>query len=193
LKGTGQVSHTWLESNVSLLARAIRGNTPDGVQQFVSYQRGLGTSIFTKILGQAFGTGFHEIVRDSYLSIAANWTPQDEIYLFGFSRGAYIVRVLANLICDHGLISRYGREGNNPTVVKKDAVSTGKSLTPAGTKTPPRWLAILKETNHLHHGVGITFLGVWDTVRSIGPISYWCTRKYYSADLPKTVQYAFHA
>ena len=60
---------------------------------------------FTAILGLATGYGLDDKVLQSYLFLVRNYEPGDQIYLFGFSRGAYTVRVLAGLIHKVGLIA----------------------------------------------------------------------------------------
>ena len=51
-------------------------------------------------------------VRDAYVFLMKNFEPEDKVFLFGFSRGAYTVRALASLLHMYGLISR----GNEPLV-----------------------------------------------------------------------------
>ena len=60
---------------------------------------------FTAILGLATGYGLDDNVLASYQFLVHNYQEGDQIYLFGFSRGAYTVRVLAGLIHKIGLIS----------------------------------------------------------------------------------------
>jgi uncharacterized protein (DUF2235 family) len=63
--------------------------------------------------GGALGMGIDHKIQDAYRFLCMNYEPDDEIYLFGFSRGAYLVRCLAGLIyttwkVNHEESSRYG-------------------------------------------------------------------------------------
>ena len=92
------------------ISRAIRAETSDGIQQVVYYQAGVGTGISLKdrLLGGAIGAGLAENIREAYSFIANNWAPGDEIFLIGFSRGAYTARSVADLIGVMGLLTKAG-------------------------------------------------------------------------------------
>ena len=89
------------DTNVARLARAIHGSQhTGGTFQIVLYIRGVGTTglkIETWVEG-AIGLGIDENIRSAYQFIAQNYVPGDEIFLFGFSRGAFTARSLAGLI-----------------------------------------------------------------------------------------------
>lgn len=96
------------DTNVALLARSIHGSPQeDGALQIVVYLRGVGTTgvKLEDLIAGAVGIGVDENIRSAYQFIAQNYVPGDEIYLFGFSRGAFTVRSLAALItaCGHSL------------------------------------------------------------------------------------------
>src|SRR5690348_14290662 len=77
-------------TNVTKLARAVLPRAPDGVEQVVIYHDGVGTKGgLDKFTGGAFGDGIEDNVRALYRSILYNYVPGDELYLFGFSRGAF--------------------------------------------------------------------------------------------------------
>src|SRR6201996_5860034 len=103
-------------SNVLKLYRCLRKTAKTTPHQIVFYDPGVGTLArvnpwlkwtqdFEAILGLATGYGLDDKVLQSYLFLARNYQEGDQIYLFGFSRGAYTVRVLAGLIHKVGLIS----------------------------------------------------------------------------------------
>src|SRR5579859_651500 len=71
-----------------------------------------GVKVITKLLGMAFGYGLPADVRDAYIFLLNNFESGDQIFLFGFSRGAFTVRVLASMLHMYGLIPR----GNEPLV-----------------------------------------------------------------------------
>ena len=58
----------------------------------------------TRMMGQAFGAGLDQDIRDAYLFIVNNFEPDDRLFLFGFSRGAYTARAVASLLRMYGLI-----------------------------------------------------------------------------------------
>lgn len=87
------------ETNVALLARSVHATQDTGgIMQVVLYLRGVGTSgLQTEVLIEgAIGLGIDENIRSAYMFIAQNYLPGDEIFLFGFSRGAYTARSLAD-------------------------------------------------------------------------------------------------
>lgn len=94
-------------SNIVQLAKAVDAEDIDGVQQIVFYDKGLGTSgLLDKYTGGMFGEGIDINIQELYADLALNYDDGDEIYLFGFSRGAYTVRSLAGMIHAAGLVRR---------------------------------------------------------------------------------------
>lgn len=80
----------------------------DGVPQLVFYDPGIGATgnFVDRLRGGAFGSGIDQNIQELYAFLAMNYTPGDEIMLFGYSRGAYTVRSLAGLIHEAGLVRR---------------------------------------------------------------------------------------
>ena len=145
-------------TNVVRLASALRNRTADGVPQIVYYDEGVGThGPIDKIFAGAMGAGLDFNVREAYRFLAGNYEAGDEIYLFGFSRGAYTVRSLAGMIGLAGLLGRrqitevaeayelYRREKH------RNAAPAVAFRSKHGTRVPP-----------------ITLLGCWDTVGALG-------------------------
>src|SRR3954453_16823419 len=109
---------TWKDSesgdayrNVSRLAWAIMpADTRGGasIPQIVFYQSGVGSEgdLFNRLSGGGVGLGLSRNVRDAYAFICKNYSEGDEIFLFGFSRGAYTARSVAGLIGYAGLLQR---------------------------------------------------------------------------------------
>lgn len=97
-------------SNVSRLGWAIKETSRDGIPQVVNYQAGVGTSggRFSRIVGGATGQGLKENIREAYTYVATNWRQGDEIFLLGFSRGAFTARSVGGLIGSLGLLTRKG-------------------------------------------------------------------------------------
>lgn len=113
--GTGQDGGARPEQRVSNIYKMYRVSRDhadtaiDPSQQVVFYDPGLGTDIGTtartgpvrfiqKLLGSVTGAGIKRNIADCYEFIVNHYQPGDRIYLFGFSRGAYTVRSLANLL-----------------------------------------------------------------------------------------------
>ncbi|MBU0498441.1 MAG: DUF2235 domain-containing protein [Gammaproteobacteria bacterium] len=75
-------------------------------RQIAFYQDGVGTQSFKffKVLGGAFGLGLNANLREMYAFLVHNFKIGDEIYLLGFSRGAFTVRALAYLLAHDGIV-----------------------------------------------------------------------------------------
>ena len=148
------------DTNVSRLARAIHGSQQtSGVLQVVLYLRGVGTTglkLETLIEGVT-GIGVDDNIRSAYQFIAQNYLPGDEIYLFGFSRGAFTVRSLAGLITACGILMRQSL-GSLPDAWEYYRTDKPHSPTTFATNYGVQ----------CHTDMAITFLGVWDTVGSLG-------------------------
>jgi uncharacterized protein (DUF2235 family) len=145
--------------------------TPTRPDQITLYDPGVGTGMLDKFAGGAFGLGISENIKDGYEFLVANWeSPDDEIYLFGFSRGAYTVRSLAGLIGFVGFIDSKDRK-------LVDEAYELYRLKPKidGKKHPPDPKAVAryedfrrKHVADARAEVPIHFIGVWDTVGALG-------------------------
>jgi uncharacterized protein (DUF2235 family) len=78
----------------------------DNVIQKRYYDRGVGTGVTDSLSGGGFGYGLEVNVREAYNWLVDNYNDGDEIYIFGFSRGAYTARSLVGLIAACGLVKR---------------------------------------------------------------------------------------
>src|SRR5262244_1953793 len=87
------------------LQRLIKPKATDGTLQEVFYHDGVGNDggIVERLLGGAIGLGLKKIVQACYEFIVNKFNPGDEIYIFGFSRGAYAARALAGMIGASGI------------------------------------------------------------------------------------------
>ncbi len=105
--GTWQQLASPSPSNIIKLAQTVKPIASDGTPQIVFYDEGIGTdSQATKLMGGVTGLGIDRNIQDGYRFLSLNYVPGDEIYLFGFSRGAYTVRSLAGMIYCSGLQDR---------------------------------------------------------------------------------------
>lgn len=148
-------------TNVSRLAWAIKPtDTRDGkdIAQIVFYQSGVGSEgdFFEKVGGGGVGLGLSRNVRDAYAFICNNYFDGDEIFLFGFSRGAYTARSVGGLIGYAGLIGKQDLDRFND-------LWTGYRLRDKVDHPDPR-----PQFAKRHASVRIKCIGVWDTVGSLG-------------------------
>src|SRR5579863_8844198 len=102
--GTGNAGNKLNGTNVWRLYEAVDRTRPAAgsgrPEQITFYDDGVGTQDFKllKLLAGATGYGLDRNVTQLYADLIRNFDPGDRIYLFGFSRGAFTVRVLANLL-----------------------------------------------------------------------------------------------
>jgi uncharacterized protein (DUF2235 family) len=165
--------------------------------------------IFVKYGGGAFGWGLNDKVKEAYQFLCMSYQPGDEIYLFGFSRGAYTARSVAGMIRKCGII-------DDPT---EDRINTAfKLYRKAGRANAPDQPKILKERKALSprfatsqrdlewRGSGelvkLAYLGVFDTVGArgmppsiLGPLATaWNSQyKFHDMALSSLVKSARHA
>lgn len=101
--GTGNAASSFWRTNVWRMFQAVN---LAGDQQVARYDDGVGTSSFLPlaIIGGAFGYGLKRSVIDLYEFVCRNYSAGDRIYVFGFSRGAFTVRVLIAFILQQGLV-----------------------------------------------------------------------------------------
>jgi uncharacterized protein (DUF2235 family) len=136
---------------------------------------------FSAIMGLATGYGLDDNVLAAYAFLVHTWQPGDQIYLFGFSRGAYTVRVLAGLIHKIGLITpeQANLAGSGLIAYKQFSSDEApklrekfKSFTDAGAveeALPPSPFDNAAQFARIttSRAPTIRFVGVWDTVASV--------------------------
>jgi uncharacterized protein (DUF2235 family) len=176
-------------TNVLKLARAIKPVAGDDVPQQVFYDWGIGAD-HDKFIGGVTGRGIHKNIMDDYRYIVQNYSPGDEIFLFGFSRGAYTVRCLCGLINNCGILKR-------PSARLIEAAfdhykKPGPAFAPDGEKS------VEFRKAHAHPSREVHFVGVWDTVGALGiPLTFLglMERKdeFYDTKIGRNVRFARHA
>lgn len=174
-------------TNVSRLAWAIKPVDDRGgkeIPQIVFYQSGVGSEgdIFDKIKGGGLGLGLSRNVRDAYTFICNNYCDGDDVFLFGFSRGAYTARSVGGLIGYAGLL---GKNDLDRFMQLWDGYRTSSKDKP--NEFPGR-----------HKNVEIQCIGVWDTVGSLGipgtlGLPFRDYYKFHDTNLGVHVKFAFHA
>ena len=86
--------------------RTCAGRAADGSDVVLFYDQGVGTDWFSRLLGGGVGAGLSDNVRDAYHFLGHNFVPGSDIYLFGFSRGAYTARSLCGFLKAAGLLDK---------------------------------------------------------------------------------------
>jgi uncharacterized protein (DUF2235 family) len=150
-------------TNVTKLALAVLPEAPGGKQQKTSYHRGVGTRRRERIRGGALGFGLSRDVCDVYRSLVQSFEPGDDIFFFGFSRGAFIARSTAGLVRNAGIL----RPEHADRIDEAYALyrNRSKSTHPSGFEATLFRSSYSRETR-------IRFIGVWDTVGALGiPLS----------------------
>lgn len=105
--GTWQSLDNDWPTNVQRIAQFVRPTAQDGTTQTLYYDPGVGLkNALDRVAGGAFGIGLDGEIEEAYSFLSMNYEIDDEIYLFGFSRGAYTVRSLAGLIRCCGIVRR---------------------------------------------------------------------------------------
>ena len=187
--GTGNSSASVWRTNVWRMYEALDLSTSD---QLALYDNGVGTSMFRPlaVLGGGFGWGLKRNVRDLYVFACRNYRPlvqrpepqesqpADRIYALGFSRGAFTIRVLVDLIGHQGLITGVtGRElDRRAKWAYREYRRQFKSR--LSIVSLFRWLRDLavhvievgkpRYDNATNERATVTFMGLWDTVDAYG-------------------------
>jgi uncharacterized protein (DUF2235 family) len=90
----------------SFRKKGISGLVFDGYEYIVYYDKGVGTGFMDRIKGGVTGVGLDKNIREAYRFLSNWYRPGDEIYVFGFSRGAYTARSLCGYVQAIGLLRR---------------------------------------------------------------------------------------
>ncbi|MEV7689797.1 DUF2235 domain-containing protein [Streptomyces bungoensis] len=155
--GTWNFADQPSKTNVSKVALAVRPGGAGGEDQRVYYHSGVGTSRWEHLRGGAFGVGLSRNVIDAYRFLVATYEPGDELFLFGFSRGAFTVRSLAGLVRNCGIVRReHAGRVQDAWNLYRDRIEM-----PNGTASTLFRRSYARETE-------IRFIGVWDTVGALG-------------------------
>jgi uncharacterized protein (DUF2235 family) len=165
------------DTNVVRLVQSLERRSG---QQIVYYDPGVGTlpepgvlthvaKRISEIFGLAFGVGLVGKIERAYAFLMRNWQPDDRVFLFGFSRGAYTARALAALLHMFGLLAP-SHENLLPYVMR-----LFRSSRHIDRKDAQIWRLSAQFRNTFARDAGVEhrrfhvhFVGVWDTVSSVG-------------------------
>ena len=207
LDGTSNKYDAAYPTNVVMMHKSIAEEDDNGIQQTTYYDEGVGTDVGQHVLGGALGFGLMNNILQAYEHLCRNYQTGDEIYIFGFSRGAYTARSFAGLIrlcsiidvkkieqelkqakefyekrllkdeTNLGQLNAW-RQKNCPLVCANDEDRKFRSNTIQGKQQTPD---IVK----------IRYIGVWDTVKTIGVNAN--KYKWHDHSLSPHVEFARHA
>ena len=220
---------TWNSPTMTQPTHVVRlfQKTRSSNAQHTQYFEGVGTGAHTaaglgkalmKFGGGAFGWGLNENIKKAYAALCEQYEAGDQIYIFGFSRGAYTARSLAGMIRKCGILSDptadninaafrlYRKPGieNHPDALR--ILQSRRVLSPrfATSRADMDWRSVTPwQTDPAQmHQVDIAYLGIWDTVGALGipapllgPVANLWNNKYRFHDtlLSSMVKSARHA
>ncbi len=147
-------------TNVYKLARAIKTEGDDGKPQRFHYEAGVGTRRFERLRGGGLGFGLSRNVRSCYRFLARCYEPGDELFFFGFSRGAFTARSTVGLIRNCGILR--AEEVDRVDEAYRLYRNRADDAHPTGRE------AELFRRQYSHPDPRIDFVGVFDTVGALG-------------------------
>jgi uncharacterized protein (DUF2235 family) len=179
-------------TNVVRLGYRVAKRDAAGVPQIVYYDQGVGTgNSIDRLTGGAIGQGLDDNIYDAYRFLVCNYEPGDQLYFFGFSRGAFTARSVVGMARKCGILAaKHARQYVGATALYRD---------PDRPSDPG---PVQFRTEYCCYGnadLAVKFIGVWDTVGALGiPLRglRWLTKEKYSfhdTELSGAVQNACHA
>jgi uncharacterized protein (DUF2235 family) len=203
------------QTNVVITAESATSYAPDGTAQVIFYDEGVGTAKGQKFRGGIFGKGVIENLSDGYRFLIFNYKPGDEIFVFGFSRGAYTARSFVGLLSTCGIL--LPREASRATEAielyqERDLSEAFKAKAMRFRSQYSAQVCVSDEENTWRirnmagyeakpaHRLQVSYVGVWDTVGSLGvPARYFIARwtnrehRFHDPSLSPFVKSARHA
>lgn len=192
-KDRGKIVLTNVERLYRLLdTQGVDATTGKLIPQVSYYDTGVGTgySWYDKYMGGATGAGIDKNIQDAYKFIMWNYEPGDEIFLFGFSRGAYTARSVGGFIRTCGVLKPQHLH------LVEEAYQLYRDKTGL---THPESHMMESFKKCYSYTPRIRFIGVWDTVGSLGiPLHFYQIfnkgkYEFHDVTLSKIVDYAYHA
>jgi uncharacterized protein (DUF2235 family) len=150
---------TWDSSGKNTNVFQIFKALPTTATQFPFYDDGVGANgiLIEKLLGGAFGTGLWQKIKNGYTQVAHLYEQGDDIFLFGFSRGAYTARSLAGMIAVAGLPTKNFDNDLVEQAFHAYRDRDDRAMVLSGLKD-----------KYAMFDAKIRMVGVWDTVGSLG-------------------------
>jgi uncharacterized protein (DUF2235 family) len=202
--GTWQRLYAGALTNVALTARSVATRDTHGNPQIVYYSEGVGASLSGLSLWQGMtGDDLDDNLLEAWLFLNLNYEPGDQVYLFGFSRGAYTVRSLAGLLRKIGILRRAHVDKARDALdiyrareIAADSAETERFRIAHSIAWPRLSAPFTAPPCDLR----VRYLGLWDTVGALGiprllPIQIGLNKGYEFHDtaLSRSVEFARHA
>ena len=188
-----QENGKYCQTNVVKMANALSPKSNDGISQLLYYDTGIGSEgdLIQRVFDGATGTGISENILQAYRFIINNYEPGDELFFFGFSRGAFTVRSLSGLIRNSGILK----------IENLDQVQRAyKIYHSRRPEYQPREIeaTLFRKTFAIEETTKIKFVGVWDTVGALGNpllLNGYLSRlnQFHDTELSSRIMNAFHA
>ncbi|MEW6437783.1 MAG: DUF2235 domain-containing protein [Pseudomonadota bacterium] len=216
-----QLGNPWVyPTNVVLTAQSIEPRGADDTSQIIHYDQGVGTAFATRYVGGVFGFGVMGTIQAAYTFLVLNYEVGDDIFVFGFSRGAFTARAFIGMIRSVGILRRADAEQIYLAVStykkrKKNEDHDASKFLKFRLEHAPQVCMDKAEDDwrcRNQHGyvsgsnpiLKIRYLGLWDTVESVGiaqgllapwiDINKWLgIGQFFDADLSDLVVKARHA
>lgn len=202
--GTWQRLYEGVLTNVALTARSIAPRDAKGNPQIVFYSEGVGASLSGLSMWQGMtGDDLDDHLLEAWLFINLNYEPGDQLYLFGFSRGAYTVRSLAGMLRKIGILRRAHVDKADMAldIYRNQKIGADSDETDRFRRAHCiAWPRLSAPFTEPPVDLRIRYLGVWDTVGQLGiprvlPFAVGINEQYQFHDtaLSRSVQAARHA
>jgi uncharacterized protein (DUF2235 family) len=165
------------ETNVRLFHDSVtEGTAPDGVEQIRKYYRGVGTNWFGRVTAGALGLGVSRTMMQAFKDLSGLYEDGDQVFILGFSRGAYTARALTGVIARIGLLQpahaqRAGRP-DDPNLGPDDPLLVAYQHWTQRPRDAAERRHLQEAADDFRAAYGrparVAFLGVWDTVGALG-------------------------
>jgi len=152
--GTGQEGGVGANTNIYKLFNMIEDRTE---RQVAFYDRGLGTGIH-KVTGSIAGFGISRNIKDCYRFLFEHFNAGDQIYLFGFSRGAATMRSLSSFVHHFGILPQS----------RPELISQAYKIYQISNPEKREKRAVEFISRHHTMWTRIRFIGCYDTVAALG-------------------------
>ena len=182
-KGHGNTSNVY-----RIFASVKTGECDDGFNQKKHYEEGIGTAdevrSWRRLKAGVFGYGYEKLIQDTYEQ-CCQLTERDQVFLYGFSRGAYIARAVAGLLDYIGALNSTGEQFKKDynrmlevynNEAKRSAIGPGQVRQHQQScykrrivLTPVQFHSFL--ALHTKPKATIKFVGVFDTVKALDDAS----------------------